>query len=222
MIAVPPPRAGKLSWPRVLLCDLDGTLVDTMPALTALACDVLGRTHALPRALARELYVETCGMAFEDQLQTLFPDDPRNATAVAVFERQKLIELPPACMTADTRAALVTIKERGVRIAISSSNGQANVAAFAAAAGFPFDLALGHGPGMRKGRAHVDAAMRAFGGGAAEMTFVGDSIHDGDVAAAQGVGFVALAGTFSHERLEFRFPGAPVIDRFADLPGVFG
>jgi len=51
--------------------------------------------------------------------------------------------------------------------------------------------------------------------------FVGDSLHDGEIAEREGVPFVAVATTFSPERFMLRFPHAPVIRRFAALPELF-
>lgn len=52
------------------------------------------------------------------------------------------------------------------------------------------------------------------------MLFVGDSLHDGEVAEAEGIPFVGVAGTFSFERFTLRFPHLPVVRRFGDLPGL--
>ena len=48
-----------LRQPKVLLCDLDGTLIDSMPTLAELATDVMGEVYGTPRSLAREFYVAT-------------------------------------------------------------------------------------------------------------------------------------------------------------------
>jgi len=53
------------------------------------------------------------------------------------------------------------------------------------------------------------------------MLFVGDSLHDGEIAEREGVPFVALATTFSPERFALRFPHVPVLRRFAALPELF-
>lgn len=53
------------------------------------------------------------------------------------------------------------------------------------------------------------------------MLFIGDSLHDGEIAEREAIPFVGLAGTFSHERFTLRFPDVPVLRRFAELPGLF-
>jgi phosphoglycolate phosphatase-like HAD superfamily hydrolase len=212
---------GRLPLPRVLLCDLDGTLVDSMPTLADLATDVMEEVFGTPRILARELYLATCGLPFVKQLEEIFPGDPRNAAASATFERRKPARCSAIRMPADTRRALDRVKARGVRVAVSSNNGVENVADFARNSDFSFDLVLGFGGGLAKGKPHLDMLSRTFGVDRQEMLFVGDSIHDGEIAEREGVPFVGLAGTFSSERFTLRFPQTPVIRRFSALPDLF-
>jgi phosphoglycolate phosphatase-like HAD superfamily hydrolase len=49
------------------------------------------------------------------------------------------------------------------------------------------------------------------------MLFVGDSLHDGEIASVARIPFVGLAGTFAKDRFTLRFPGQPVIGRFAEI-----
>jgi phosphoglycolate phosphatase-like HAD superfamily hydrolase len=106
-------------------------------------------------------------------------------------------------------------------VVVSSNNGVENVDTFARASSFAFDLALGFGGGLAKGRPHFDAVSRLFEIDRQEMLFVGDSLHDGEIAEREGVPFVAVATTFSPERFMLRFPHAPVVRRFAALPELF-
>jgi phosphoglycolate phosphatase-like HAD superfamily hydrolase len=204
-----------------LLCDLDGTLIDSMPALADLATEVMEEVYGTPRILARELYLATCGIPFIKQLDEIFPGDLRNSPASDAFESRKPARCGAIGMNGETRRALDRLRERGVRIGVSSNNGVENVDAFARAAGFRFDLVLGYGGGLAKGKPHLDAASRAFALDRPEMLFVGDSLHDGEIAEREGVPFVGLATTFSSERFALRFPHAPVIRRFSALPELF-
>jgi len=203
------------------LCDLDGTLIDTMPILADLASEVMVGTYGLPRTLACELYLATCGLPFIGQLEEIFPGDARNRGASDLFESGKPARCDSARMPADTAAALVSLREMGVRIAVSSNNGRENVERFAGNAGFAFDLVMGYGNGLAKGRPHVQMVERVFGVGRGEMLFIGDSLHDGELALAEGMPFVGVAGTFSKESFTLRFPGLPVVHRFAELLQLF-
>jgi phosphoglycolate phosphatase-like HAD superfamily hydrolase len=203
--------------PKALLCDLDGTLIDTMPVLADLATDVMNEIYGLPRALGRELYLTTCGLPFIKQLEDIFPGDARNSNASDIFEGRKPSRCSMARMPEDTRAALRDLRARGVRIAVSSNNGQDNVETFVRLSGFPFDLVMGYGDGMSKGRTHIETAERTFGVDRQEMLFIGDSLHDGEIANQNKIPFVGLAGTFAKERFLLRFPGQPVVSRFAEI-----
>jgi len=220
-ISIAPRRRHGLPLPRVLLCDLDGTLIDTMPILADLAADVMAETYAMPRSLAKELYIATCGLPFCQQLEAICAGDARNAGASDRFEAAKPALCRSARMPGETRRALITLQGRGVLIVVSSNNGRDNVEAFADASGFAFDLVLGYGDGLAKGGPHVSRAEDTFRVARAEMAFVGDSLHDGEIAAATGIPFVGLAGTFSRERFTLKFPGLPVVQRFAELVDLF-
>ena len=210
-----------LALPKVLLCDLDGTLIDTMPVLADLATEVMVGMYGIPKTLARELYLATCGLPFISQLEDIFPGDTRNQAASDLFESGKPARCNSARMPADTRAALVELRRRGVRIAVSSNNGRENVEAFASTAEFAFDLVMGYGNGLSKGRPHVQMVERAFGVGRGEMLFIGDSLHDGEIAHVEGLPFVGIAGTFSKESFLLRFPGLPVVNCFAEMLDLF-
>lgn len=214
--------AERFALPRVLLCDLDGTLIDTMPILADLATDVLHDVYGLSRGFARDMYLSTSGLPFIRQLDTICPGDARNQMASDRFEASKPARCASARMTADTRRALADLRRRGVRIVVSSNNGSENVATFVKHNDFPFDLVLGYdGKGLAKGRPHVDRAARVFAATRADMVFVGDSLHDGEIAEREAMRFVGVAGTFSRERFQLRFPGQPVIDRLGDLTALF-
>jgi phosphoglycolate phosphatase-like HAD superfamily hydrolase len=210
-----------LPLPSVLLCDLDGTLIDSMPVLADVATEVMEETYGTPRVLARELYLATCGLPFRKQLEEIYPADERNQGASDRFEAQKPARCGGIRMTAETRRALERMRALGARVAVSSNNGIENVAAFAEKAGFTFDLVLGFGEGLAKGKPHLDETARIFGVGRQQMLFVGDSLHDGEIAEREGIPFVGVAGTFSAERFALRFPRVPVVRRFAALPDLF-
>jgi phosphoglycolate phosphatase-like HAD superfamily hydrolase len=215
------PALARLALPKVLLCDLDGTLIDSMPTLAELASEVMQEIYQTPGVLARELYLATCGLPFCEQLEEIYPGHPRNARASDLFEGRKPARCGAIQMALETRRALEGLRRDGVRVVVSSNNGRDNVDAFVRGSVFGFDLALGFGGDLAKGKPHFDATSRRFEVDRQEMLFVGDSLHDGEIAEREGVPFVAVATTFSSERFMLRFPHAPVIRRFAALPELF-
>lgn len=222
-LAPAPARPARMALPRILLCDLDGTLVDTMPILADLATDVLEDVYGMPRMLGRDMYLATSGLPFIRQLDVICPGDPRNQGASTRFEAEKPARCESARLPVDTLRMLRALQKRGTRIVVSSNNGVENVAAFARRnPEFAFDLLLGYdGHGLAKGRPHVERAGRVFGVDRADMVFVGDSLHDGELAEREGLRFIGVSGTFSPERFALRFPGRPVVSRLGELGELF-
>src|SRR5215468_8813329 len=105
----------RLPLPKVLLCDLDGTLIDSMPTLADLATEVMEERYETPRVLARELYLATCGLPFEKQLEEIYAGDPRNAEASRAFEDAKPARCGTIRMSLENRRALERLQAMGVR-----------------------------------------------------------------------------------------------------------
>ncbi len=215
------PLLSRLPLPRVVLCDLDGTLIDSMPTLAELAAEVMEQVYQTPGVLARELYLATCGLPFAAQLEEIYPGDSRNRLASNLFEGRKPARCGAIQMATETREALESLQRAGVRVVVSSNNGSDNVAAFARGSVFGFDLVLGFGGALAKGKPHFDVTSRMFEVDRQEMLFVGDSLHDGEIAEREGVPFVAIATTFSPQRFMLRFPHIPVVRHFGALPELF-
>ncbi len=216
----PRPRERLVPAPALLLLDLDGTLVDTMPAFADLAADVIARHFGLLPANARKLYLQTSGVPFEQQLEIIFGEHPSVPGAAAEYEARKHAIAAAARMDAATRAALDELRGRGIGLVVSSNGMQEHVSRFAARAGGLFALALGFGGALAKGEPHIALVERWTGVRREHMAFVGDSLRDGELAEAAGVAFVGRAGTFSRRELSTRFPRAVVVDGVAELPGL--
>ncbi len=65
--------------------DFDGTLVDSMPALTRLGVEVIENHYGLDYESALLAYNLTIGVSFGEQLKEIFGDDPRNDDATSDF-----------------------------------------------------------------------------------------------------------------------------------------
>src|SRR5450432_2531224 len=180
-VARRPPLA-PLSLPRVLLCDLDGTLIDSMPTLAEVASEVMEEVYETPGVLARELYLATCGLPFAGQLEEIYPGDPRNRRASDLFEGRKPARCGAIQMASETRRALESLRRAGVRVVVSSNNGSDNVAAFARGSVFAFDLVFGCGCSLDKGKPQCDVTSRMLEVDRQEMFLLGDSLHDGEIA----------------------------------------
>ncbi|HTE52510.1 MAG TPA: HAD family hydrolase [Kofleriaceae bacterium] len=215
----PPPRSLA-----AVLFDLDGTLVDTMPAFADLAAEVMAARHGVDRILARARYLETSGLPFVDQLEIICPGHAANRAASDEFERRKLAVCDAMPMDARTVAGLEALRALGLRLIVSSNTGQAVVDEFARREAFRFDLVLGFDParGLRKGRPHVDHALAVLGIARDQLVLVGDSLKDGDLADESGVAFIGRIGTFGEDDFRRRDPRAVTVRAIDELPAALG
>lgn len=200
-----------------VMFDLDGTLIDTMGALADLAAEKIAQRFAMPFDEGRRRYLQTSGIPFRQQLDVIFPGDPRNDETSAVFEREKRGICDAAQLPPEALAALEALRARGLKLIVSSNSAQHYVDEFAERAPFRFDLALGFADGLAKGEPHVARVCELLGVRREQILFVGDSLKDGELARGTGLPFVGRTGTFARERFAEACPGAPVIDDLGDL-----
>ena len=181
------PAEVQLALPKVLLCDLDGTLIDSMPTLADLATEVIEERYGTPRILARELYLATCGLPFVKQLEEIFPDDARNADASDRFEARKPARCNAIRMPADTRRALERPARAGRphRGLVEQRHRERRPPSRATPGSSSTWCSATAGAWRRGARTwtprRVSSAPRRQ-----EMLFIGDSLHDGEIAEREG------------------------------------
>lgn len=199
--------------------DLDGTLVDTMFLFADLAAEVMAQRHGDDPRSARARYLETSGIPFIKQLGVIHPGHAKNEAASEEFERRKRAITIRTPLDATTIAALDGLRQRGLRLVVSSNTGQDFVDEFVQLNAQDFELALGFDEpaGMAKGEPHVAATCRALQLSRDEIWFVGDSLKDGELAAVCRVAFVGRAGTFTRAQFEQALSGIRVVDHPAEL-----
>jgi len=208
--------------PRVVMFDLDGTLVDTMGGFADIAAEVMAARHGVDWGWARGKYLETSGLPFCKQLEVIFPGHVENQAASDEFEARKLAVCEATSMDAMTIEGLEGLRGLGLKLVVSSNTGQTVVDAFVEREGFAFDLALGFDPaqGLGKGRPHVERALAVFGVDPGELLFVGDSLKDADLADECGVPFIGRLGTFREDDFRRRDPAAVCVPHVAELPAL--
>ncbi len=202
--------------------DLDGTLVDTMGGFADLAAEVMVAHHGAELVAARRRYLETSGIPFCQQLEVIHPGHTSNRDASDEFERRKLAVAESTAMDADTLRGLHGLRELGLGLVVSSNTGQTVVDEFVTREGFAFDLALGFDPAtdLAKGEPHVVRVCARLGVAREHILFVGDSLKDGDLAAASGVAFVGRLGTFVAEDFRRLDPALRTIANVVELPAL--
>jgi phosphoglycolate phosphatase-like HAD superfamily hydrolase len=200
-----------------VMFDFDGTLVDTMHAYARIAAEEMQRRYGIHRETARQLYLETSGIPFFQQLDLIFGPDQRNAECAGEFEKRKAAFLQTIKMDAHTKDVISQIRSFGVSIAITSNNFQNIVEKFIQDEANLFDLVLGFSENMSKGPSQFTKVIDSFGVDRRYILFVGDSLSDVRKALAFGIDFVAISGTLKAESFNALFPATPVIASIREL-----
>jgi len=78
----------------LVVFDLDGTILDDLASISAVAADVMSRAFGTPEEEARIDYLATTGMPFEAQLAQLYPEAPAElrASTARTFHQRKVTE----------------------------------------------------------------------------------------------------------------------------------
>lgn len=211
--------------PRTIVFDLDGTLVDTGPDLTAAlnhALQQLGR-DPVPEADVRDMVgsgalrlierglAKTGGEAAEltKAMMPLFLE--HYSANIAVASRPY----------PGVEAAMDALAAEGVVLAICTNKTEALARKLVAALGWEarFAAILGGDSlgGVRKpDPEHLLATIRAAGGTAADSAFVGDTHFDVDAGIAAGVPTIAVRFGFSAEPVD-GLGAAAIIDHYDAL-----
>lgn len=206
---------------RILVFDLDGTLVPTMEDYADRAAALMEESFGTPFAEARRSYFATSGLPFEKQLRQLYPGQETDPVAQR-FEDWKDGYLTGIAIAPDIADLLRQWRAQGFLVAISSNNLEHYVERLAR--DWPVDCALGYrapsadDAGFAKGEPHFHAIEERFGILRDKFLFTGDSPNDAHIAAAAGVRFRALlTDAFGPEDFERAVPGTRTLTSLADL-----
>lgn len=214
---VPLASVTPLAYHQAWVFDFDGTLIDSMGAFCRLAAEILATRYDVPFEIALQQYRTTSGLPFVQQVEQLYPGDPRNPATVAEFETRKQALFYTALPFPDTVDLLIHLKRRGDFVAISSNNFQDLVERRVEELRLPIDLVCGWHDGQGKGRRHFDAVVRKSRVPWQQLTFVGDSLHDAQIAQYCEVRFTARAGTFSRHEFQAVHPAIRVVGTLSEL-----
>lgn len=207
---------------KILVFDFDGTLINSMERLTEIGSEVMSEYFSLTPKEAKHLYELTSGLAFPDQLNSLYPDQPEtNQKAAKVFLKKKREGYFQEKLFADTQETIQHLKAKGYTIVISSNSEQDLVDTLIKKLKILCDLALGYKEGFVKGREHFLHILKCFGIKNEGLVFIGDSLKDGERAKECGIDFIGKEGIFSRRQFQQQFPGTPVISKLAELKEMF-
>lgn len=210
------------SFPEAILFDLDGTLISTMDGFADLAAELIERDYNVPLKEGRRNYITTSGIPFKHQLEVMFPGDSRNFEVQKEFEIRKQEVFFNTAPDDDTILALTRLKELGMKVIVSSNNYHEFVLKyFNKYNKFSFDMILGYKDGFAKGKDHIMHVIRELKITEDKMIFVGDSLHDGEVAQELGIPFIGRIAIRTEDEFLLRFPGILCVKKLTQIPELF-
>ena len=201
---------------QAVIFDFDGTIADTMPALTDLAVQLLSENYDISTEEAHTRYRETTGMDFASQMEVIFPGHPRNAEVVQAFEARKPHLVLDKPLFPEVVATLKLLKARGIRQFICSSTRAEIVAEYVTRQEIDglFDRCFGYEPSFEKGK-QVAFILRNWHLDPDRVLFVSDSPRDHEFVKNEGVRFVGIRRMFDER--EFRERGLFSVEDLAAL-----
>jgi phosphoglycolate phosphatase-like HAD superfamily hydrolase/phosphatidylglycerophosphate synthase len=202
---------------KMVVFDFDGTLVNSMEQFADIASEVIKKYYGVPLAEARAQYLRTSGLPFFQQLETLFPGNANNSIAAAEYEEKKKDGYFDRPVFDDAAKAIKALRADGIKVAVSSNNFQDLVDQFVKQKNITFDEVLGYRDNFAKGEDHFRHIEKTHGIDRRDITFVGDSLKDGERAVQSGVQFVAREGTFARSEFNREFPGSKVVSSLEEL-----
>jgi phosphoglycolate phosphatase len=205
---------------RLLILDLDGTLVDSLPDLRAALNRALAAHGCAPLSAAE--VARMIGDGTRRLVERGFAaqgrgaDDAAVAAFMADYLRAAAVETrlyPEAAATLDALAAA------GWRCAICTNKPLAATERILAALGMAGRFAaIGAGdsfPARKPDPRHLLATIAAAGGAPGRAVMVGD--HANDLAAAAGAGVPAVFAAWGYGPMTMAAGAAAVAERFRDL-----
>lgn len=210
--------------PACLIFDLDGTLVDSLPAIAA----SLNRTlaaHGMP-GHPEPTVRSFIGNGLRNLLEQAAPRDTPPTLIDALLETYRAdydATWPTGTVVyPGIHDLLTSLRDRGTALAVLSNKVDAFTRSMTTALfpGIPFACVLGQRDGIphKPDPSGALEIARSLGAPAAGCTIVGDSTVDLETARNAGMGFIGVAWGY-HGRTRLAEAGARVIlDQAADFP----
>lgn len=212
-------------WPRAILFDLDGTLIDSVPDIAASANQLLAREGLNPltvdevramighgiRMLTKRVYAAR-GQDLDGEAL-----DYKTSIMSGIYAEHLTVL---TTVHAGAREILAHYRALGTRLAVVTNKPQSATETVLAAFGLTadFDLVVGDSGLPRKPEPDMLLhAMERLGATAADTIMVGDSPADIESARAAGIPSVGVRGGYTNVPLESLNPGV-IIERLSDLP----
>jgi phosphoglycolate phosphatase-like HAD superfamily hydrolase len=175
---------------RLVVFDMDGVVVDSMPTLTVLASYNIARYYAQPIVKARDLYQSTVGLPFREQLTKLFPaiESGVHDTIADYYEEMHLAVLPLLPLAPGIESVLWQCRARGILTGLISSTEARLINHMPQVRDLPLDCIRGQSGDIDKLLQFQDILQHTYVT-PNEAVLFGDSLIDGKVATKAGSHF---------------------------------
>ncbi len=203
-----------------VIFDFDGTVADTMPFLTELAVRLITSNYTINKEEAKRKYLETTGVDFASQLESIFPNNPNNEEVAAIFEERKVEGVFDHPIFSDVIPALKYFRSKKIKTFICSSTKQKIVTKYSQLNKIDvlIDSLFGYEPNFKKGE-QIDFILQHYELQPDKVFFVGDSLRDYDFTKDKKTKFIGISKIF--EKKEFQKRGALSVSCLADLTKLF-
>ena len=205
---------------KAIIFDFDGTVANTMPFLTELAVKFITENHTISKEEAKRGYLETTGLDFASQLESIFPNHPNNQEVAAGFEKRKLEDIFDHPIFPDVIPTLKYFRNKKIKTVICSSTKQKIITKYSQLNRIDvlMDNLFGYEQNFRKGD-QIDFVLQHYQLEPDKVLFVADSLKDYDFAKEKKINFIGISGIF--EKKEFQKRGALSVGSLADLTELF-
>ncbi len=205
---------------KAIIFDFDGTVANTMPFLTELAVKFITENHTISKEEAKRRYLETTGLDFASQLESIFPNHPNNQEVAAGFEKRKLEDIFDHPVFPDVIPTLKYFRNKKIKTVICSSTKQKIITKYGQLNKIDvlMDNLFGYEQNFRKGD-QIDFVLQHYQLQPDKVLFVADSLKDYDFAKEKKINFIGISGIF--EKKDFQERGALNVDSLTDLTELF-
>jgi len=181
---------------KLAILDFDGTLADSFPWFTRVVNDAADKFRFRP--IAPDEIEGLRGKSAREMMQILGVSAWKLPFIGNYMRKRKSQELHAVRLFADAPAALRRLDAAGVRLAIASSNSEANIHALLGAETARLVAQYECGASLNGKARRFKAVLRRAGVAAAEAISIGDELRDIEAARAAGIAFGAVTWGYTH------------------------
>ena len=205
---------------KAIIFDFDGTIADTMGFLTDLGVKLITENYNISKEEAKKRYLDTTGMDFAAQIETIFPNHPKNKEVVETFETKKIEAIFDYPIFPDVILILSYFKKKGIKRFICSSTKEEIINKYIKLNKIDnlLDGFFGYRTNFKKGD-QIDFIIKNYNIKRNEILFVGDSLRDYELIKDKGIGFIGISRIF--EKIEFKKRGILSVSSLKEFVDLF-